>query len=502
VPANGATYIKIMVPNFNGDDSGGSPNPMASYLRIGAIEPGVTPGVPNAPAGTLDNTGEDLASLVTGFADDARMRDPLDIAEVGYILGAGTTNSALSSSSTPLPPAETLPPGTTAPSTVPQDTPSPSGISPGTPSIDGAAPFPGTLRNRLAESKSLHTKGGWRDHSDGNRITTTRGDKVEVIRGNYRMVILGRRDDVAQAAGWDISGGLVDADGSDLDATHKLTAHTHDANNIYNVDYAWERDSNGRWGWTQTTLTGSFSTAPDPTNNVNPPGNGKQISITWVDEVQSFMGGPALGDAAYAVAAAPPPVGGDDGEADGKKRVNRIYNRTWVNVLDEATDAAGSISESLSTAGDYDESYSVTGTHNLNTSAGTENDTLKVGGTLTSLVTAQNMSETVQVSDGHSISSEAGHLNERLVVHGIHTITDASVAKFEFDMAAMSLAFNVTLLIIEIKALIHIDYHTNHFDIHLVHNDFHLGPHFTIDAVPSVAVKDVHTAIQVLQMIL
>jgi len=34
----------------------------------------------------------------------------------------------------------------------------------------------------------------WRDHTDGNRVTTTRGDKIEVIQGNYQMVVLGRQE--------------------------------------------------------------------------------------------------------------------------------------------------------------------------------------------------------------------------------------------------------------------------------------------------------------------
>jgi hypothetical protein len=59
---------------------------------------------------------------------------------------------------------------------------------------------------RKAETARLHTKGGWRDHADGNRISTTRGDKIEVIGGNYRMLILGRGE---HESGWDISGGHV-----------------------------------------------------------------------------------------------------------------------------------------------------------------------------------------------------------------------------------------------------------------------------------------------------
>lgn len=70
---------------------------------------------------------------------------------------------------------------------------------------------------RRAETAKLLTKGGWWDHSDGNRITTTKGDKVEVIQGNYKMVVLGRQDPsspVADIIGktfiTDVSGGFFE----------------------------------------------------------------------------------------------------------------------------------------------------------------------------------------------------------------------------------------------------------------------------------------------------
>jgi len=53
-------------------------------------------------------------------------------------------------------------------------------------------PNASTVAQRQAESANLYSKGGWRDHTDGNRITTTAGDKVEVIGGNHVMMILGR----------------------------------------------------------------------------------------------------------------------------------------------------------------------------------------------------------------------------------------------------------------------------------------------------------------------
>lgn len=65
-----------------------------------------------------------------------------------------------------------------------------------------------SVAERKAESRRLHTKGGWRDHSEGNRISTTRGDKVEVIQGNYRRLVMGRQYVADNGCLLDASGGL------------------------------------------------------------------------------------------------------------------------------------------------------------------------------------------------------------------------------------------------------------------------------------------------------
>jgi hypothetical protein len=44
-----------------------------------------------------------------------------------------------------------------------------------------------------ARTAELLTRGGIREHTDGNRLTTTRGDRIEVIGGNHKLVVLGRR---------------------------------------------------------------------------------------------------------------------------------------------------------------------------------------------------------------------------------------------------------------------------------------------------------------------
>lgn len=54
----------------------------------------------------------------------------------------------------------------------------------------------------------LVTRGGWRDHTDGNRIVTTRGDRVDFVQGNYKRVVFGRvTGDKVGVSTWESSGG-------------------------------------------------------------------------------------------------------------------------------------------------------------------------------------------------------------------------------------------------------------------------------------------------------
>ena len=125
---------------------GSTDTKLNTYLRLGTAEANaVTVTEADTSGSDSAHRGHDLASMVQGFIDDDRTRGPH------------------------------LP----------------------------------TSATRTEETGQLHSKGGWRDHSDGNRISTTRGDKVEVIRGNYRMLVLGRQDDAENCAEWDASGGLI-----------------------------------------------------------------------------------------------------------------------------------------------------------------------------------------------------------------------------------------------------------------------------------------------------
>lgn len=157
-----------------------------SYLRLGAV--------PTADA-SLPEPGKELADLVDpsdAFIDDSRDRD-----------GAGGT----------------------------ADTGNTHGL---------------TVAQRKAESAKLHSKGGWRDHSDGNRITTTKGDKVEVIRGNYKLLVLGRQEDPDNGVMVDFSGGLAQDDDIAPGAISKIE---------------WKRDSyDGTWKVTEEAEKGDQKT--------------------------------------------------------------------------------------------------------------------------------------------------------------------------------------------------------------------------------------------------
>jgi hypothetical protein len=184
-----------------------------------------------ASSGAPKASGEDLAALVTSFIDDNRVREGC-----------------------------------------------PAYLSPG---------------ERQAETALLHTKGGWRDHSDGNRVTTTRGDKVEIIKGNYRMLVLGRQDD---QAGWDVSGGHIGESSitfggsskiewvQNYAGTWRVTEETIKGD-VYTMYMGDVKDE--YWGNFKTSSTGSEAPTLEKPNPV-------VMDKTWALSIASYTGSAAL----------------------------------------------------------------------------------------------------------------------------------------------------------------------------------------------------------------
>ncbi|HEY1692679.1 MAG TPA: hypothetical protein VGG39_10990 [Polyangiaceae bacterium] len=256
-PKEGKKYLALSVPNYQ--------NNLSSYLCLGS-DPEWRNDVGKDPSvyGAL------LSGMVLGFCDDDRPRGSLqtpgqNVAPGEYVDDTGTQTNPLQAN----------------------------------PSMTKES------------SDLLHTKGGWRDHSDGNRITTTYGDKVEVIRGNYKLLVLGRQSDpTAQIAGFDISGGLVSSDPNSLnypfssdpplDPTQPNTAPPkYGGQQLLNTQYTWQQDSDGNWGWTMVTQTGSYYPgSPGTFSSYDRPGNGRVVSYAWVDEMYTYVGSPNPTDGA------------------------------------------------------------------------------------------------------------------------------------------------------------------------------------------------------------
>jgi hypothetical protein len=138
-------YMMIKVPDYKGTRDDAAS--LVSYLRLGAT-PSTSDGMPEEGADLFAHAEAQLDGMPEGlFFDDERVR-------------AGS-------------------PGAT------------------------------TTDERKSVSARMVEDCGWRDHSDGNRITTTRGDKIEVIRGNYKLLVLGRQDDPNEGVYLDASGGLL-----------------------------------------------------------------------------------------------------------------------------------------------------------------------------------------------------------------------------------------------------------------------------------------------------
>ena len=92
---------------------------------------------------------------------------------------------------------------------------------------------------------------GWVDHSNGHRVTTTHGDKVEVITGNYKLVVLGREGNPEGSTGFDMSGGhtvnwaktpgcvrTITAEGNSFKVTHVTDkGHEYTVFDGYDTDH-------------------------------------------------------------------------------------------------------------------------------------------------------------------------------------------------------------------------------------------------------------------------
>lgn len=90
----------------------------------------------------------------------------------------------------------------------------------------------------LGDGESIDPRGGYRDHTDGNRIVTVRGDRVDVVVGNFKRVVLGR-----------VSGEHVGATAYEAAGGHVMERSSADALSVYAIEHVRETAIDGAPRW-------------------------------------------------------------------------------------------------------------------------------------------------------------------------------------------------------------------------------------------------------------
>ena len=274
---------------------------------------------------------------------------------------------------------------------------------------------------RKAETAKLHTKGGWRDHSDGNRISTTKGDKVEVIGGSYRMLVLGRGE---HESGWDVSGGHITevsetfAGGTTIEwvqnygGTWKVVETTvkGEVKSTYHGDVVDQYYGNIKASYTGSEAPSTLTYMDDSLDDTKTP-EAKSVPMlnpsitdrTWAKKIESYTGSAAL-------------------------RIPLIHEETWAEIMESKTDAK-SMSDETTVEG---ESRSITkaGTITSETTADAMKDTTTVKGNIESTTRAAKListthADTDDTTYGDTTSYHEG--NSQATVSGIETTVNIGI---------------------------------------------------------------------------
>ncbi len=147
--------------------------------------------------------------------------------------------------------------------------------------------------NRRTESYRLLSKGGWWDHSDGNRISTTAGDKVEVVQGNYKMLVLGRRapSDTSDKKVVDISGGFEFSKRFEYLTTDSIWATWEQSSPAHSTKVSSGKDVSYFKGAFRKTIIGKHPDGTEERPDIeNETYAKKSTSKTEADKIEVFTG--------------------------------------------------------------------------------------------------------------------------------------------------------------------------------------------------------------------
>ncbi|MCK6589218.1 MAG: hypothetical protein HUU21_21820 [Polyangiaceae bacterium] len=351
--------------------------------------------------------------------------------------------------------------------------------SPVGPPGHGLPPTTSSGQSRQSISSDLHAKCGWRDHCDGNRITTTYGDKVEVVWGNYKMIVMGRQWDPGQAMGWEASGNNVQdyagatMPGASVTVEWIATAYVPEGTLPMTFEYVpdpskpneketaevtggawllqnstenvWQYSRNAgnfkeeNWGDLWETYVGSENPIRisksltdgmqgHPTTHTQaelPAGTTRRpetnVPVPKVPSVGLPRGNPHILEKTWAIKI-------ESYTGSSAWRIPSIHEETWAVTTNDVTNVSGNTSSSTTVGGNSTETTNVTGELKSTTDAGNIVDTTKASGGIVSTTSAGGA-----IVD---ITSAIG-----TIVSGTHSITN-----FEETVAGAHVEFHGSLL--------------------------------------------------------
>ncbi len=304
---------------------------------------------------------------------------------------------------------------------------------------------------RVRQSSALHTRGGWRDHSDGNRISTTYGDKVEVVRGNYKMIVMGRQDDPESSSGWDASGQHIQdwgytMPGASVRVEESSTLKDADGNNVWHLQNTTEgvvQSSNNagdfftyQWGNKKWDFVGSEKPVEKGPNGY-PRQNPHILGKTWASRIENYTGSPLW------------PIGTNYAGIS-------IREETWALSTASLTNVAGLISETT-IAGSTTSSTTVVGSVSETTTVGgSVVETTTITGGVTSTTTAATTSDTTIVGAASAISTTG--VSSDIAITGAALNVAVTGAQLDVGLTGIHLEASLTAvhLALEIAAAIEI----------------------------------------------
>jgi hypothetical protein len=294
-----------------------------------------------------------------------------------------------------------------------------------------------TRAERLHHSRHLHTRGGWRDHSDGNRISTTHGDKVEVIRGNYKLMVLGRQDDQSSSNLVDYSGQITQSDDNMLlrvEYTRKdgvwnwetVNENVIQSEKISGKTYSWW------WGVEQLDVVGSDDPV-EPTDD-NPMGNDADgnsranphiTSRTWARSITEHTG-------------------------SAKLPVPKVYSETWADDTEDRTTITRGTIETTTIGGGTIETTTIGGGTIATTTVGAGTvDTTTVGAAAVSITAVGGAQVDITGVGGAIVGLTASLANVDVSAHLIHVEASAIGVHAAFAVTGIDVDLNATGLKIE-----------------------------------------------------